>query len=634
MDGKWFAPSPDGEPPAGIGRNLILYAVFFVLALAVLAAFFWPVVDLRYAYSDDWHFWAYEDRSDLTAFPQHRFIVGSGRFLFTYVLGLYGKGIHTLDDMGPMRGCTVVLVALVAAGLAMWLRRLGVGAVPALLISVAVFLLPGAQTYVSWIMGAPMVVSLLAATISAALAQRVCLRNMKRGLRRAAREMAFLLLSLAFLIASLFLYQATAMFFLVFPLCRILFQHRSRWPQTWRSAGRDITVFGLGCGLYFLLQRCLIMPFYFARHPELKEAFASNPKWAFSVIGLSRVPARLAWFVEDLSTRAFNLWHCHKSVALALAVLLFIVLGCVVAAVKGAKNSKAQGRRRLFVGYYLPCVVIVVVLLLAANAPLLMARGLEGHLYSRPLARTILPYSAMLVLLVAWALLRIASLLPSAARAAIPTVVLGAMVLTGGLSAERNLLKYGNEQVLEIRFLRARVVPYVKAGGGSIHVIRQKWLVTDPPLLDEFVFPTTIYWFDMPLLIKGALESDGGVTSRLRISTSYCGHPYEIPPGTLVVDMDNLFTPSSAKPAPATLVRAGYKGFNIYRIDDVFGRNYFAVPGKECGGITDSIEWGFSRMYVGGTEDEALKLIDNPPAASQALSSPSAFKAEWILMAR
>ncbi len=223
------------------------------------------------------------------------------------------------------------------------------------------------------------------------------------------------------------------MFFLVPLFAKVLFTDLSEWPRTRATIVRGVILLIACCLPYFIIHKFIVIPELLLSHPEGAHVIQ---KGSIYEINVSLDPIKKAeFFVNKLAYFALNLWNIYQTRILAFAVLLLIAFGCV---------------RRFSRNGWQPALACCV-LLLMANAPNLVAAG--GY----PAYRTLVPFSAMIVLLLIWAL---------------PKPAIHVLFAWALISASVNVALVAGSNFLQFEYFGARAREAIAKGATEIQVIR------------------------------------------------------------------------------------------------------------------------------------------------------------------
>jgi hypothetical protein len=386
----------------------------------LLAVVFMPLLVLPSLQHDDYNFFrVFDDSTFWFRHPQSLFMFYFGRPIQGIIGSAYTYIVHSPTDIAWLRLISITFLSASALLLIRFIYIPKTNWINRFEIWIAILLLPGAQFYV--ILG-----FLSQATIASFLALVASIL-----FNRSSKNWP---ISAALILIALHTYQVSAMFFLIPVFANVLFSDFDRWPETRRLVIRSIGLM-IACAIpYYLVHRFIVVPELLSSHPEGAHVIQSG----IYEMSLSLDPIKKAsFFINKLAYFALNLWNIYQDHILAAAVLLLIAFGCV---------------RRLSLSGWQPALACCV-LLLMANGPNLAVVG--GY----PAYRTLVPFSAMIVLLLVWAL----------PRAAIHVFFVWAVI-----SASVNVALVAGSNFLQFEYFGARAKEAIAKGATEIQVIRPK----------------------------------------------------------------------------------------------------------------------------------------------------------------
>lgn len=450
------------------------HRIDWIFVPLVLAVVFTPLLVLPSLQHDDYNFFRVLDESTFWfRHPQSLFMFYFGRPVQGVLGSVYTYIVHSVGDLAWLRlisliflsASALLLIRLVSIPRTDWLHRFEIW--------IAILLLPGAQFYV--ILG-----FISQATISSFLALVASFVFIQS--RR------YWPISAALILIALHTYQVSALFFLVPIFALILFAEFDKWRETQRIAWRAILLL-LGCGIpYYLFHKFVVLPALLASHPEGAHVVQSGIYKA----GLATdVVYKAEFFVNKLAYFSLNLWNIYQNWIVAVIVLSVIAFGVV---------------RRFNKRAWHPALLCVL-LLLGANGPNLIVEG--GY----PGYRTLVPFSAMIVLLLVWAL---------------PRPAIHVLFVWAVLSASINVALVAGNNFMQFEYFGARAREEIAKGATEIRVIRPK--NTDVSI---FGLPTRNDEFGIHM-VPGVYEY------ALRAHGLKAKVVFEPKPGVPVIDMSRL----------------------------------------------------------------------------------------------
>ncbi|MBI5449097.1 discoidin domain-containing protein [Candidatus Gottesmanbacteria bacterium] len=546
-----------------------LFIGFFVLSAGYLYIVFSSSILLPFASHDDLGLFLFDDRSIMCQSHPYGFLSGSDWSLADLLTCLLAKYVRQMIDLNFIRTITTVVLAAGMAGLAVTLNNLKLSRGVSFALSAAIFTLPGFLTHNLTAMAVPLPVSFVFAAASHTLIEKVSPANL-RTRPLGFKTTALGILSLVFLMASADFYKLGTIFFWVPTAAMLLFKDMDEWPDTRLRFLRDCVLF-VTAGLVYFLFYHFIIPQISDWHPKFNQG--GNDAFALTIDFASRF--RL--LAGKLSIKALNLWNIYPNKYLAVAVLTFILFGVLVAVFgyffKARKFEELPQRMR-YAAQYVATVVVVIVI--TNSAALAGFGGFESF-------RALISYQAVLVILLFWALTRIASYLPEEYRQAVVPVGAVLMMLAGGILGQRHVFDTSINQHIARSYIRVHITPrldHLRA----VHFIllsnvnRSYTNFPIVPVVDDFNLHHEEYGYAeivRSILIdhRDKLISKDAISVALVdydkqkqgfenfpgtiVTTSKLGEPIHAPPYATVIDMNDLMFPPLAPKHPVRVATTG-----------------------------------------------------------------------------
>ncbi len=553
----------DGQPEnqrlanvATCRDSFYLFGSFFFLSAVYLFFIFAPTIYIPFAHHDDYYYWSYDNKNELGLHPQYIFFVIIGRGIFNLIHHPVATLVDTVSDLWKLRMITVALIAASMALFARWMHKLTSNKITAFLISASIFTLPASQIFVFWSSFGLFTVATLCSLTSALLMEAVNPQTLLQLKIFEVRQWYVVLLSLVLLIVSLYIYQPFSMFYLVPLFAQILFVDIAEWHQTKLKAYRNLTIFSIGCLLYFVFHRYIFLPIYFARYPKQETLYLSSKTHVFDIT--TALVAKIGVFY-DVSVTSFNLWNVYPDGAVAFFVGMFILVGALAVGVRFFLRSR-EGHR-IAMRSVIEKLCLLCSLAVMANIPILLAVGGHGGF------RVLFAYSAIIVLALSWAVVEVTGLLAENLRPATIFFGLSVMMAGGGFLAQRNTLDTALNDYAELSFIRAKIAPHIDELT-AVHIIRplpQKSFLNLPWAGNgEFNINSSYYWQDIAWMIRSVVlesvkdkasvrvystdNSEKSVAAAPRneivVTSSLPEEPIKAPHGALIIDMNELFSPT------------------------------------------------------------------------------------------
>lgn len=523
-----------------IENNFALFLVFFLVSFIFLCFAFMPLLTIPCAQHDDYNFFAWGPREGLLSHPQALFTLFLGRPIKGVLASFFMRFVDTPADFAPIRAIYLFFAALSTALLTVYLKKAKIGNLPVLFTSIAIFLLPGMQYYILVILSSPMLLGVFFALVSMMFLEKVSAKDLL-SLRLFVKpySLLFTIFSFLFLLAALLSYQVTTMFFLVPTLILVLFRDIDKWKETRLIVLRDLVLLGTAIITFFLVHRCIVLPYLFAKYPQASHVVGPGSKYQFMLS--INVLQKMAFFIKNLSFQSLNLWSIYPTLQIAFGVLLFIIIGVIAALWK--MICKATLRRNYW--SVAQASVVILFLIILSNLPNLAAAG--GY----PAYRTIFPYTAMIIILLIWSAKSLLGFLSEKWQLRAIWVVACGMLVISIFCAHYNMLNVAVNNHLELSYLRAAIAEEINNKPSSVHIIAKshihKSFLNLPQRYDEFNKITEAF----PLMIYSFLKKEGpyrdGVIKTENYPTISCSRANEktiyIPSDSIVVNMDALEYP-------------------------------------------------------------------------------------------
>jgi hypothetical protein len=380
-------------------HRVVLLAVLLCTPLAV----YWQTVFSEYGFRDDYSLLreAHEDPGKLA-----RLTSSSGRPVYGVLLEASLQHARIVPDLPWLRLASVALLTLV--GLALWwqLRRAGWSDTQAAAIGLAFTLLPGSQVSVGWAIAWPIVLALLFTVLGFALVEATLQRRgpKLRGAALAGGACCYFVAGLT--------YQSSAMFAVV-PLAGLLLLRPDDEPL------RDVRwiVAHLATLFVSVVTGFLLM----------QVAFVEGVVPEAARMHLEPHPLiKLIWFYNQPVLNALGLFELRDRFDTQPAFWIAVATSVAILALgfRAGGRGMVQQARWFFCLFALPFVAHGVSLAATSQA--------TGY-------RTLLPLSGLILLMVVFALRRLAA--AGWIRAATQHVALALLVVFAVASAQRNAFK-------------------------------------------------------------------------------------------------------------------------------------------------------------------------------------------------
>ena len=456
----------DGE------SRIVLFFAFFTVAIVYLFLVFFSLLVIPFAHHNDANLWSYDQEHSL--FYEHDHLVRLGRFMGAHLLSFHLSLLNDdLFDLAISRAVAIVFAAALLAWFSIMLHKLRLKKALAFFLSAAIFTLPGMQLYILWVTNfVPGIVTILLAMISVTFGQQIEIRQLLQRKGKSKRDVVYFALALLSLLAALYTYPPTAMFYLVPTLAVVVFSDFARWNETRLRVLRDMLIFSAGVSLYFVTHRFLA--------PVIDPSITTSQIEASHQFRMTEdLGAKSIWFLKHYSNVSFNLWNIYSKTCISIGVLAFIISGLIIAFYLYYRRSKSKTKRLIQIAQV---VAAIIILLILANTPILAAKG------SFLAFRMTFTYSAMIAILVGRAILGIGCILPESLRDNTVAVVLFGVMTIAGFHAQYNSTTTALNDNVELNFIRSQIAQKADPQDRGISVFVEM-LEGDQSFLGLKIFP-------------------------------------------------------------------------------------------------------------------------------------------------
>ncbi len=532
---------------ADVRGEIRLVLLLFVLSSVWLAAIYASTFLISSASNDDYWLWTHDKWQSPSEHPQYKFFELIGRPLQAEIAGWFGCIARTVEALWKVRLITLALLATSMTFLAYWAFRSLHSKLAAFSMIGMIFVLPGIQAAMAWVAVAPFVFALLLGLVAAAALRFVRFREWFCCWKRGKKEFASAivqtlvggLVAIGAMWAALQVYPPWALSFFLPIMITFLFPRGLDLRDRYSALVRDVLFFlVVGTG-YFLHHRLVSLPQLLAENPGYIEpsgyAFALTPDL------LSKVRV----FLIEYLPAQLNLWSVYPRHWVGGVVLAVILAGLLTAA--GRSVTAWRGRRVAALRHGVLWLTAVVAILLLGNATLIIPSEGHGHY------RMLFMGTAMLALVVAWALRQVCGLFGPGGLVRPWALLLAGLMVAGGALAYVNVLYSVLNLHVERRFIEGAIVQHL-AAEGKLEVIEiiqpdsAQSLYGFPAVGDEFHLLSSssdMYpWMIRSILIPHLRGSPESPTWRIPIILTRKQAARSTRKGTLVIDMSALQKPS------------------------------------------------------------------------------------------
>ncbi|MBI4823516.1 MAG: hypothetical protein HY805_04715 [Nitrospirae bacterium] len=495
-------------------KKLIL--IFFSFSLAV----YLPAFIVDFAIHNDYSVWANEEKNFL-GFPETNWLVAVGRPINALLLNIQFFFIESIEDFAIARIVSFLTAVLFCLVIKRYLTsRFHLQPSFSAMLAFSILTLPSVQVYTVWATNfVPGSLNILIAVSSYYILERADSKSRKGK--------AYFLLAFFVFLVSLLVYPPTALTVLLFPFARIIFSEPSEWQKTRKLLTRDLLFTTAGMSVYYVAHKFLILPFLANRYAPIRkqlDVIMAHPKYELSITGDFIEKARQ--FLKLSGVALSGAWHLAFGSKVALAVLVLLLVGCALVLYRGSKGSGSIGRKAQMLFF-------VVLLILLANTPMLVAKG------SFVTYRFVFVYSAMAVIGLFWLLHRLS--LSGLKRFSYAIMVF--LVVSSGALTLRNMTQTAINANIELEFVRQKIASFddpPRLQNISFITVPRGAIFTDSDLRYEFRFGTANF-NHVSSIVVAVLDEMGIEDEDIKTTTSYLGNKKTRilkDDDTLIIDMN------------------------------------------------------------------------------------------------
>jgi len=428
------------------------FPLIFTISTIFLIFIYFPLINVSFIHHDDYRFWHPFDNMEFI----ESYYMSLGRYLASGIMYLYDLCVVAFPDLAMLRFLTVLAVSLSVSLTVRYLCYLGVDSLTALFFGISTFLVPAMQIGTQWLITSESIYAIIP-SLSAGL---LLVRNGPTGFGNISETKFFLSISFLLLLLGIVTYPASATVFLIPVLLLILYTSPTKWKNTRIRVITSIAMFLVAMISFFLLHRFIVLPRLIASGyptPWIQDTFA---------ITFDLLP-KIKRFVIEVSPLAFNLWNVYTSNLVFYGVVLTIISGALLAAIRFVRKQRALGNTISWVSIA-QIVCAVIVLIVGANFHHIFPT--EGTVAFR----TVISYSLIVGILFLWSFQHIVkTVLPKGVHTACFRGVVFVVMLGVGLVSQQNMLNHARNLSLEILYVRAKMSEHLSRYGRlrEVHVI-------------------------------------------------------------------------------------------------------------------------------------------------------------------
>jgi hypothetical protein len=341
-----------------------------------------------------------------------------------------------------------------------------------ILISSLIFTLPGIQLFASSAISTthtftlPLIMlSIIILDFSYQDYSQTDLRNKKFLLK--------ILISISLLIFCMLTYQATTLFFLIPSAVLLIFSSLSEWKIQRTVIILHLMVFSLAAAIYMLICKILIAPIISNYHPEILTHQNRSLELSTSI---QVIWQNITAFFDFLSLRALNLWFLQDEHTPAKIFLLFIGLTILAFCLIEIVDFIKIGISWYKVSFFIQRTILFIFVFLGINILFFVNAPFPAY-------RVLFAYSAVVVLLLIWAIKFWMDIVftknSKNVKHGLLFILVVMVVFSAGLAQYYTIRYVGLNSIIEMSFLEAKVQPML-GNRSAIYIIR--------PVKNTFVF--------------------------------------------------------------------------------------------------------------------------------------------------
>jgi len=385
-------------------RNDLISFSFLFLTLGVVYS---SCVYFKYVFHNDVFFWFKLDENSFHQMPHYENIV-NGRYAAAWLIDLQGLLVHNVSDLRILRFLAILLLSCNAYVFLRQIRRIGWSDLELLLITLAIFILPGFADSIFNVSNDYLLLSVLFACWAFSLAER------SKGF----------FVPTIILLTSITFYQTAAMFYWTMTGMSLLFT-RNRFEGVFKY--KMIRVLGIGLLSLLSYAFLIFLMSFFWGHKVFNSYNVYKP--TFDLL------TKLHWFFREPLLNALNLWGIFPKWTSAFMVLGFIVSGVLLSFSSKLVQIKREDRLGAVMNI-LGQFGFFIVLLILSFLPNLIAQ------LNAPWYRCLVPLTCLICLVLIWSLDQWTKFLPVPIGRIVRVILLSVAVIYGGIKTFDNVLYY------------------------------------------------------------------------------------------------------------------------------------------------------------------------------------------------
>lgn len=424
--------------------NLLIHSAVLVFFLLFFALVYKPLIKGHYFYGDDYlRIWTYPFEANTTQsyLSRSKLMMPEGRPLTVlYEFVIFNNYINSLKSYKAAN--TVRIIGIISIGLLAYVLYVIFKANKfrtdhAFLLSILVCTLPAFQLYLGWLICLVSIYSVLLSALSFLVMSKAVFQE--EGLKKTNVAIA-VPISVILLVASLCIYQPTALTYWSFALIPLITIKNEDFVKKWRLP--FLIYFSSGFISLFIYFK-IIKIFNMLLHIEFQDR-------GKLIHGIVNIYHRLIWFIKHPLFNSLNLWNIyHKEVMLFVSMVIFAGMLFVL----GRTVSQAIAKKELNSLLNLLCRYSLVLVIIPLSYIAHLATVGNTATYSKGIVyvlefRTLAALNIVILLLFYWGLMNTAEFFKNATNLSahlqnkIVTIALLILTVPASLLANHNVDKY------------------------------------------------------------------------------------------------------------------------------------------------------------------------------------------------
>ncbi len=437
-----------------------------LICTAICSAIYLPTVLSTYQKHDDYEFQEFEPVDNCRNSYEYAGRVSMGRILLAEVARcafypLYHKN-QDINFFSYLRLLSLISVALTCGLFSYWISTVcQINRLPATLMGVLIFTLPGSQFFIAQAITANNSISLILIAFCMLLLND---HKVTGCFRKDFKISPSILLCIILLLITWFNYQTNVIFLLIPPAIVLLLGQNYTKKQKQIITLRYLALFTVSCFIYIIINKFIVIPMYFKHYPN----------WTFTKeVGISietNISILLKRTLFSLSNpRAVNLWIIDSSKIPGYIFLSFIgMTGLTFFIEKTIKAWKEKTLPRKMFDYF-QTTALLFIIYLGVQSPQI-ANGTRDVF---PLFRVIFAQSSFLVMCLIACIYYWAPIFYKKNTQKLFVAILVILTWIAGALAQQNTLRdFAYLSMAEINYLESEIEPLLDKKVSTVYIRR------------------------------------------------------------------------------------------------------------------------------------------------------------------